>query len=108
MERRFEIGLPVQIVHSHWEDFKRDHEHSLARLEMEPAGGDSTRVRLLAPENSDADALDTLAGEFRHYLQARGEGAGFPLVGPMVSPGAPNAGMNDAAGRDVFPPGASR
>ena len=26
MERRFEIGLPVRIVHSHWEDFKRGHE----------------------------------------------------------------------------------
>lgn len=75
MERRFDIGLPVQIVHSHWEAFKREHEDSPARLEMEPAGSDSTRVRLLAPQNTDAGALDLLADHFRHYLEAFPPGA---------------------------------
>ena len=74
MERRFEIGLPVQIVHSNWEHFKREHEDSPARLEMEAAGGGSTRVRLLAPENSDVGALEALTLDFRHYLEAPGAG----------------------------------
>jgi hypothetical protein len=86
MERHFEIGLPVQVVHSHWEAFRQEHPASNARLEMQPAGGDSTRVSLLAPENQDAAALEDLAGHFRHYLEARGEGH-VPLAGTMLSPG---------------------
>jgi hypothetical protein len=103
MERHFEIGLPVQIVHSHWEDFRREHEGARVRLELEPAGGDSTRVRLLAPDDADGEGLEDLARHFCRYLQARGEGH-VPLAGTMVSPGAPNAGMNDMAGLDAFPP----
>ena len=107
MERAFEIGLPVQIVQSHWEAFRAEHASHGVRLEMEPAGGDSTRVHLLAPENAEAGILEAFADHFRRYLEARGEGQ-VPLAGTMLSPGAPNAGMNGMAGRGAFPPGRDR
>jgi hypothetical protein len=88
MERHFEIGLPVQVVNEHWEGFRRQHGAGGINLEMEPAGGDSTRVRLLA-EGVDGDVLDEMAHHFQHYLEARGE-LQLPLVGTLLSPGAPN------------------
>jgi hypothetical protein len=76
-------------------------------VHLEAAGGDTTRVRITAPGDMNADALEQLAEHLRHFLELKGE-APMPLVGTMVSPGAPNAGMNDVAGRDTFPPGARR
>ena len=94
MQREFEIGLPVQVVHRHWQGFMQEGGADGMEMRVEPAGGASTRVCL----TGEGEGLDALAQRFQHYLETHGEGH-VPLAGTMVSPGAPNAGMNDSAGR---------
>lgn len=63
MERAFEIGLPVQVVHVRWREFYEKSGGGVS-VRLEPAGGSSTRVRV----EGAGEGVDDLARHFERFL----------------------------------------
>ncbi len=122
---RFEVNVPRAVAMQQWQRFRTLFDTTgVGMPEFEEAGACVTRLAF--PAGADLASQERIAAEFARFAESDLDpemppdtseptdsmgnvltkpprDSGLPLVGRMASPGAPGAGMNDAAGRDQFP-----
>ena len=67
MERAFEVGLPLRVVHARWHEFYEKSGGGMS-VRLSPAGGSSTRVCL----EGAGEGLEDAARHFERFLEENG------------------------------------